>query len=325
MKNPVYCLFIFLLLSLSSFAQSPVLLVKSGDKGLHIDHSVASKESFFSIGRFYHVHPKFLASYNGLDMNKGLSIGQTLNIPLTDTNFSQKTKKGIPIYYVVGEKEGLLKVSNANNKVSLQSLREWNKLPNDDLAVGSKLIVGYVNTTGPVALASNIPKEEPKTAVVEKPIVKTEPVAEKPIVKEEVKKQDPPEQKAIVKEVPKKAPPQARPSETSNMSGQGYFKTTFDQQVKQTPVSKTETVTSGIFRTSNGVQDAKYYLLKDGIPSGTVVRIINPENNKAVYAKVLGEMSGIRQNQGLNIRISNIAATTLGISEVDKFIVKISY
>ena len=58
---------------------------------------------------------------------------------------------------------------------------------------------------------------------------------------------------------------------------------------------------------------------------GTIVRVINPSNNKTVYAKVLGEMSGIRQNEGLNIRISNAAAAALEVTEQDKFIVKVNY
>jgi hypothetical protein len=44
-----------------------------------------------------------------------------------------------------------------------------------------------------------------------------------------------------------------------------------------------------------------------------------------VFAKVLGEMTGIRQNQGLEVRISNAAASALNISETDKFIVKVNY
>jgi hypothetical protein len=107
--------------------------------------------------------------------------------------------------------------------------------------------------------------------------------------------------------------------------GHGYFKTSFDQQVKVSPPVKTETVTAGIFRMAGAPKEDKYYLLIDGVQSGTIVKIINPGNNRMVYAKVLGEMSGIRQNQGLDIRISNTAASTLSISDTDKFIVKINY
>lgn len=337
MKNLFVVMLFLLVAGKTTMAQPGQFIIKSGDKGLHLDHTVVAKEGFFSIGRIYNVHPKFLADYNKLDINKGLNIGQVIHIPLTDTNFTQKRKTATPVYYEVGDKEGLLKVSNANNKVKLQSLREWNKLSGDNINAGSKLIVGFFlgTATPPVASTPTV-KEEPKKVTEDKPVVKTEtpvnpPVAKEeikksdPVVKEEVKKADPAEEKAVVKEEPKKVTPVTKQDVTSNMSGQGYFKSSFDQQVRQIPVSKTETVTSGIFNTTNGLQDAKYYLLINGVTPGTIIRIINPDNNKAIYAKVLGEMNGIRQNRGLDIRISNLAAATLGISEMDKFIVKINY
>ncbi|HEY6506188.1 MAG TPA: LysM peptidoglycan-binding domain-containing protein [Chitinophagaceae bacterium] len=327
MKNLVFVLFIFFTATIISKAQPGQLMTKSGDKGLYLDHNVVAKEGFFSIGRLYNVHPKFLADYNDLDINKGLNIGQVIRIPLTDTNFSQRTRTATPVYYRVGEKEGLMKVSNANYKVNLQNLREWNKLSNDNINAGSKLIVGFlVRPDAPPVVVPNTVKEEPKKAVEEKPQVKTETVAQKPVVKEEIKKPDPVQEKAVVKEEPKKnQPANVKQEVNANMTGQGYFKSFFDQQVKQTPISRTETVTSGIFNTNNGLQDAKYYLLINGVIPGTIVRIINPDNNKTVYAKVLGEMNGIRQNRGLDIRISNLAAATLGVTDTEKFIVKVNY
>jgi LysM repeat protein len=350
MKKPFFVMFLLFAIAKISVAQPTQLIIKNDDKGLHLEHTVTAKEGFFSVGRIYNVHPKFLAQYNNLDIDKGLNIGQVIRIPLTDTNFTQKKKTTAPVYYTVGDKEGLLKVSNSNQKVKLQSLREWNKLSNDNINSGSKLVVGFlVNAQLPPPTVPATVKEEPtkapenKTAVktettTDKAVVKEEPKktapaeeksqaktdlpVTKPDVKEEAKKITPVEEKPLVKEEPKKTQPVAV---TTNMTGQGYFKSSFDQQVKQRPVAKTETVTSGIFNTVNGVQDAKYYLLINGVTPGTLVRIINPDNNKAIYAKVLGEMSGYRQNQGLDIRISNLAAATLGISEMDKFIVKINY
>jgi LysM repeat protein len=324
MKKLFSGLFVFIILFASAHAQ---LMARNDDKGLHLDHTVAAKEGFFAIARLYNVHPKFLAAYNNLDINKGINIGQVIHIPLTDTNFSQKANTGKPVYYRVGEKEGLLKVSNANNKVTMQRLREWNKLANDNVTAGSKLIVGFLIPAETPAVAVSVPvKEEPKQVKDDKPVVKAEKTTDKSVVKEELTKAEQDKEKQAVKEPAKKAPPVAAKQEvTANMMGQGYFKASFDQQVKQIPVSKTETVTSGIFKTTNGLQDAKYYLLINGVIPGTIIRIINPENNKTVYAKVLGEMNGIRQNQGLDMRISNSAAETLGINEMDKFIVKVNY
>jgi hypothetical protein len=175
------------------------------------------------------------------------------------------------------------------------------------------------------------PAKEEKSLVkndkpAEKEVVKTKPPEEKPTIKPETETVK--EIASEIKEEPKKAEPVFAKQETPTTSSeQGYFKKSFEQQVKSIPVSKNATVTSGIFKTTSGWQDAKYYLLIDGVPTGTIVKVVNPDNNIAVYAKVLGEMNGIRQNQGYDIRISNAAASTLGIpvSDTDKFILKVNY
>lgn len=300
-------------------AQKADLLLKSSDKGLYLEHKVVPKESFYSVGRLYNVSPKFIASFNKLDLNKGLFIDQKIRIPLTDTNFTQNGNKGTPVYYKVKDKGDLSKVSASNNNVSITNLRWWNDLSDNKVKEGAKLIVGFLMSKEmPSITINNKPKQEEPVVKVEEPVLTKKE-------KEEEKKEAEAEIKADKKEEKKDPPPVIQDENRPVIQGQGYFKSSFDQQVKINPASKTETVTSGIFKTESGWQDAKYYLLMDAVQPGTIVKVINPENNKAVYAKVLGEMSGIRQNEGLNIRISNAAASALQIQEQDKFIVKINY
>ncbi|HEX2844912.1 MAG TPA: LysM peptidoglycan-binding domain-containing protein [Chitinophagaceae bacterium] len=323
-------LIIFLLAAVTiSQAQSEGLAVKHGDKGLYLEHAVASGQGLYAIGRLYNVNPKHIAAFNKMDMNKGLEIGQVVRIPLTDTNFTQKNNKGVPVYYTVGQSEGLLKVSTVNNKVTMQKLRDWNGLKSDALQVGQKLIVGYLVSKEMQTLAANTPKTPPAREEVKR----TEPVEEKPAVKTQpvtAAQPDPPPA-AIPKEEPKKEEPRkAEPVITRQENApvskeQGYFRSFYEQQIKQNPVSKNTTVTASIFKTSSGWEDAKYYLLIDGVTTGTIVQLTNPDNNKAIYAKVLGEMNGIRQNQGLGIRISNAGAAALGVNDMEKFILKIAY
>jgi hypothetical protein len=328
-------------------AQPDQLMIRKGDKGLYLEHKVTPKENFYSVGRSYNVHPKHIASYNSLDMSKGLNLGQLLRIPLTDTNFSQKSNKGVPVFYTVGEKEGLSGVSANNNKVLLENLRTWNKLPNDNVTAGKKLIVGFLVTSGTQS-ALTVPKKDETTKknneeINKKPDIVKNEVINKPELKNEEIKEDKTEQKKEEskddKIEPKKEetkPEKIEVKKTEEIipvkeemkvqpTGLGYFRTSFDQQVKQKPVRREQTVTSGIFKTASGWSDSKYYLLMDGIDPGTIVRITNPTNNKILYAKVLGEMNGLKQNQGLNIRISNAAAAALDIAETDKFIVKVNY
>jgi LysM repeat protein len=290
------------------------MIIRKGDKGFYIEHKVTAKENFYSIGRLYNTPPKEMAAYNKLDMSKGLGLGQVIQIPLA-ANFSQSVDAGTPVYYKVGEKEGLIKVSTAANNVSLGSLRKWNRLENDKINFGDKLIVGYLISP---SLTTTTPTEIKETVVAEKkePVVSEK--KEEPVVKENKEKSIESKEPAAVKEIIKEKPAPVN-------SGDGYFKESFVKQIKLTPLSKNETVTSGIFKTTSGWQDAKYYMLISGISPGTIVKVINPTNNKIVYAKVLGEMSGIPQNEGYKIRISNAAASALNIQEDDKFIVKINY
>lgn len=314
--------FSFLLILFSGqllFAQKSDLQVKSGDKGLYLEHKVARGESFFAVGRLYNVSAKYLAAFNKLDLNKGLLIDQKINIPLTDTNFTQQGNSGTPVYYTAVQSPTLETISSKVKNVPVENIRLWNDISVSEVTPGTKLIIGFLQSKemASVTIVSKPKQEVPIAKVEEKPVVKAE---EKPVVKEEVKSV---EQKAEEKPVVK--PIEEKIEEKVVVTEQGYFKNHFEQQVRISPASKNETVASGIFKTSSGWKDSKYYLLIDKVPAGTIVKVINPTNNKAVYAKVLGEMSGIRQNDGLSVRISNAAATTLNITEQDKFIVTVNY
>jgi LysM repeat protein len=312
MSKTLFLLLSFAFFSVTILAQSPEPVLKHNDKGWYVEHKVAAKENYYSIGRLYNAPPKEIAAINALDMNKGLSIGQVIRIPLNSTNFSQSVDEGAPVYYKAGEKESLEKISSQTNNVPVENLRRWNGLQTNVPAAGTRIIVGFL-------LASQLPS----ITIVERDFPKPVQVIEEKKPDVEVVKLEP-KKEVTVKNDPPPVKTETRTTVPVNNS-EGFFKNMYDQQLKAHPATKSETVTSGIFRTSSGWSDAKYYVLIDGVAPGTIIRIANPGNNKTIYAKVLGEMSGIRQNEGLNIRMSNAAASTLQVTEQDKFIVKIAY
>ena len=69
MKKLFFSFFVFHMAAHSVAAQKE-LMVKSSDKGLYLEHKVAAKESFYAVGRLYNVSPKFIASFNSLDLKK---------------------------------------------------------------------------------------------------------------------------------------------------------------------------------------------------------------------------------------------------------------
>ena len=303
---------IFLFLATCSFHfafSQEELLVQNSDKGLYLPHVVAAKENYYSIGRLYNVSPKDIETFNGLDMSKGLVIGQTVKIPLNATNFSQSSNNGRPVYYIVGEKEGLYRVSVKNNNVLMANLRKWNHLASDGINAGKKLIVGYLVSPEAAQVAATPAPQKVVEAEKKDVVISEIPAGAKDLPKKESKPVSQPavQQMAV------------------NDGNGGYFRSLYAQQVKSAAAGNEQSVAAGIFKTASGWQDAKYYVLIDRVEPGTIVKIVNPANNKAVYAKVLGEMSGIRQNQGYDMRMSNAAAAALDISDTEKFIVRVNY
>src|SRR5277367_3335737 len=101
MKRLLILLFI---IPLFVTAQDKMLDVQGVSPGLYLIHTVAPKENYYSIGRIYNISPKEIAPFNNMELAKGLSLGQTIKIPLMAVNFTQneKTAAGdevlIPVY-----------------------------------------------------------------------------------------------------------------------------------------------------------------------------------------------------------------------------------
>ena len=70
-------------------AQNKSIVVEGESPNLFITHKVAAKENYYSIGRIYNISPKEVAPFNNLVLENGLSLGQSLKIPLVATNFLQ--------------------------------------------------------------------------------------------------------------------------------------------------------------------------------------------------------------------------------------------
>ena len=81
---------------------------------------------------------------------------------------------------------------------------------------------------------------------------------------------------------------------------------------------------SGIFKSTSGWNDGKYYALMNNVTVGTIVKVNYPSTNKFIYAKVLGELPDMKESAGLSLRISDAAAKELGAVN-SKFNVEVRY
>ena len=316
------------------FAQQNNLEIKGSGTNLFLEHTVAPKESFYSIARMYNVPPKELASYNHLKFETGLSVGQNLKIPLDKDNFSQTEAKAngeslVPVYHTVEPKETLYRLGVNYNKVSLGSLKKWNHLQSDAVSEGTSMIVGFLKVdkeqsslanqaARPVSDVAVVPKKEEKP-VEKKPEVIVE---KKPAVKEiepvKVEKKEAP----VVTEEPKTTIVTVNTKSSINFSGGAFQKLYVQQTDNKTPFYATGSV--GVFKSTSGWQDGKYYCFNNDAAPGTIVKVTNTATGKIVYAKVLDAVPDIKQNVGLALILSNAAAEELGAGE-NKFDCMMSY
>src|SRR5215210_2270657 len=140
----VFCIFASLI------TKGQNLPVEGTAPDLYVTHKVAPKENFYSIARLYNQSPKSIASFNNIAMEKGLTIGQPLKIPLNVRNFdssgSSRTGETLfPLTHIVAKSETIFKISRDLN-VSAQSIRKWNHLSSDNIAPGTPLIIGYLKS-----------------------------------------------------------------------------------------------------------------------------------------------------------------------------------
>jgi LysM repeat protein len=330
------------------------LSIQGASPGLYLSHTVAANQTWYSIGRLYNVTPKEVASFNKTTIESKLSIGQQLKIPLIAENFSQDGVRAtdevfVPLYHTVQDKEWMYRISQNNNKIPIETLEKWNGITNGQLKPGMKLVVGYLKVkTGQSALAARGSKKittitaAPPVAKNETPL-KADPVVVKndpPVTKNNstvVKNETPvevkkPESKEVVnpplnnsEEPPaqptvKQTAAEANPTETSTYNGAkgGYFRNGFSEN------GKNATGNAGVFRSTSGWKDGKYYALMNDVPIGTIIKVTFPSTSKSVYAKVLGELPEMRESVGLTIRLSDAAAAELG-AELGKFYVDVKY
>lgn len=295
------------------------LAAKSSGGIMTIEHIVQPKESLYSLARKYKVSVTEIADINKFDKDKSLIIAEKIIIPLNADNFNQTDKKGIPVYYTVISGGELLDISKKFNNVPVKELRSWNNLKKDELTKGQEVVVGYVAGEKTEIAAKT---EKPKTETAK--VVKEEKPKAEP---KETIKTDKEIENAVAEKLTAKKEQEVTAKKTETplaADNSSFFKKAYEAQTNPS-LARQKDLQSGIFTTDKGWNDGKYYVLMDGVAAGTIVKISNPANNKSIYAKVLGQMRGISENEGYDVRISDSAAALLDYGNADNFTVKVTY
>lgn len=318
------------------FSQPGRLNIEKSGEQLFLKHTVTSGENFYSVGRLYNVSPRDLAAFNRLSLDKGLTVGQALKIPLSNENFGQSTVRDaaealVPVYHRVAGGETLFRIGLNYNNVPLDLLKKWNNLSTDNVNKGADMIVGFLRVN---RSESALARQEYKaTDNVNSSVTGSSGMPRQ--AKPEVRQVETAGSVApVVSEQPNSATPATTPAPTpvvrtsgsaagQSHSGSGFFKAEYDQStgnLRQGQVSGS----AAVFKSTSGWQDGKYYCFNNDAQPGSIVQIEVPGTQKVIYAKVLDAIPDIRQNEGLTVVLSNAAANALGMTD-EKFDVQIRF
>jgi LysM repeat protein len=335
------CLLLACFITLTVSAQDKLVIMgKAAD--MHVVYAASGTESLQGISNGFGLSLKKLTSYNRININPTATLpkGTQIKIPLTKNNLLQQPgDNSAPVYHMIKTGDNLYRVSQAYNKVPLASIREWNHLKKDIVKSGQLVIIGYMVNAKPAPIAEK--KPDPKKDIIavnnsatgtlsvdKKSIEKTEPPVPSSVQKDiqpntvplVTKTVTTVEKKPIVSEAKKKE--EVFTEYIPKEGDEGYFASGYAEHTKE----QTQQFHSGdaaIFKTISGWTDRKFYVLMNDIAPKTIVRITGP-GNKSICAMVLGPLQETKGANGLLLRLSNSAASALGLMDA-KFTVTVTY
>lgn len=267
----------------TSGAQSK-LLVLGKCPDCYVQYRVKPGETIENLAAMAGMSLLQFKEFNKISSNDPAFSVSSVRIPLSAKNLLTE-KTALPVFHVVEKGDNLYRLNIQYFNPGLPRIKEWNQLRSETVKDGDILVVGYL---GGNMQQANSPAPATPSAMV------APPASTPPVVADVT-----PPAKQVV------ALPQVSPSE-------GYYAAQFKAAE---PVQQLFEIsgTGGIFKSITGWNDKRYYVLMNEVVPGSIVRI-TVDQVKYICAKVLGPIPDNKPNKGLLIRLSNAAATALGIS-----------
>jgi LysM repeat protein len=293
-------------LEIGQILKVPYTAKKMVSTGNGSTHTVAAKETMYSISRLYGVSIDDIKQWNNLKDNS-LSIGQTLTIRKSNTAPSSAVQTNMPDanvskngFHTVAAKETMFSISRQYG-ISVQQLKDWNKLEGNDISIGQQLIV----STPKEMIDHKVDRQKENTSVVQS--------------SQHVQRTgDTPQSSAPVATEPKKE---------SQSTGATTKPAQEEQTIKVTETVKNtdEVLQSGLAELIEGTSgNRKYLALHRTAPIGTIMKVRNEMNNREVFVRVMGKLPDTAVNNKLVIKISKSAYDRLGAID-SRFRVEVTY
>lgn len=327
MRRILWLLLFFAVLNAGAYAQN----VK------YTMHTLEQGETLSMLASKFKTTVGDIMRLNAMHAQSQLVVGEKIKIPgagKTVPPAAAEKPAAIPVAvqnpgtltHTVQQGETLYAISKKYG-VTVEQLKQWNSLENIAIEIGRQLAV---NSKGiAAATAANKAATEKKAAEVKQPVTVagTDKTEEKIISIDSLAKADAEskkqESKVVIVPANTKNAALEKPAATgiAKDGSDSFFAVDFlSENSKKVKRISGDAMT---FKTASGWLDKKYYILMNGAPAGTLVKI-TAENGNSIYAKVLWKLDDMKLNQGLTFRVNEAAAAALNIA-FNKFPLNIEY
>ena len=284
---------------------------------LFVQHKVEPKETLYALSRKYNIPVAQIVEANP-HVQSAIKIGEIVLIPRRYSASSTavvasaaKTTPAAPAasnrtytvnnsgnkLHTVEPKQTLYSISRQHN-VSVEDIKQWNNLKDNNISVGTELIVGKGLATP-----------------TKKPVYTPEP-------DDEMTKAKPTETASTAS---------STTASTSVTTSTPATPVAANERAEET--SEAENAASGVKKmVESGMAEMidpkadtnKYLALHKSAPVGTIMQVKNAMNGQVVYVRVIGKLPDTGANEKVIVRISKKAYQKLGAVD-QKFRVEVSY
>jgi LysM repeat protein len=302
----------------------------------YVTHTLKQGESLSMLAEQYHTSVGDIMRMNGMHADTKLVYGSQIKIPSTkaQTNTVKKesskpvanTKAATPsneITHIVAKGETLYSISKKYN-ISIDQIKAWNNLADENVKLGTLLIISE-NASNKIA-TKPVQKQAVETVTVNQqntnPVTDNSQITEAKTDAVAATKKDEDATSQPVLQTKDNGTDAATNQINIDYSGAGYFASQFKERKNKNMQSVSGV--SKTFKTASGWTDGKYYILANDITPGTIVKL-TADNGSAVYAKVLWNMGDLKENKGVDFRVSNATAAALKENDDSSFNVSVSF
>jgi LysM repeat protein len=327
--------------------------IEKVDGQIFILHQVEEKETLYSLSKRYDVSISAITTVNATAEN-GLTIGQILRIPVPGKHPMEDGR----IKHIVQPKETLYSIARAY-KISVEDIKEWNKMSMNILDIGQELII---YPEGKKEISANVPERVSEQKITEtRHVVKAKEtlysiaqkygtslenlrnwnnleyndisIGQELIVSRKSQVVTPPTVTTPVTS-PKESTPSVEPVATvdtaSTLPTVSTSETVVYTTVEDKPLDRENTNFEEVEEDGQAEliegssNNRKYLALHRTAPIGTIMRVRNDMNGQEVFVRIIGKLPDTGSNRNVLIKISRAAYEQLGAID-NRFRVKIAY